>query len=73
MGSDRTVLAQTWNGNESGTLWEGLWCRDAKGYCRLTICSGVFVPPRRYDSEDAFWAAFDAERDEFHGSRRDES
>ena len=64
-----TILARTWNGNESGLLWEKLWMRDEQGYVSKLVASGVFVPPIRYATEAEMWEAFVAQRAEFHGER----
>lgn len=70
-----TILARTWNGNESGTLWTAEWYRVYAGdsatfWCRSFV-SGVFVPTSKFPDETAFWAAYKREAEDFHGHVED--
>jgi hypothetical protein len=69
--TEKERLARTWNGNEAGTLWESLWYRQDGRYYRHLSGSGLFVQPDEFPDEAAFWAAFEQERDQFHGARID--
>jgi hypothetical protein len=61
------MLAVTWNGNESGTLWERLWVVDSDGLHTIKVCaSGVFAPPTPFADASAFWEAFEDDRRRFH-------
>lgn len=73
MEPDRTVLARTWNGNESGRLWTREWCRDGEGLYALLIASGVFAEPMRFESEAAFWQKFKSQRAQFNGARSEDA
>lgn len=65
------LLAKTWNGNESGTLWECLWYRQDGRYYSKVCCPGFFGGPDEHQSEDAFWAHFEQDRAQFRGARYD--
>jgi len=69
--AEKVRLAKTWNANESGLLWEGLWYRQGDRYLSVTFAPGVYSPPTVYADEAAFWAAFEAERSRFGGTRID--
>jgi hypothetical protein len=71
--TEKVRLARTWNGNESGTLWESFWYRQEGRYYKHLCAPGLFIPPDEFPDEDTFWAAFEKERTEFHGARIDGS
>lgn len=65
----RVLIAQTWNGNESGMLWATDWYWENDRYYSQVSGSGVFAPPHEYASPNSFWATFEQEQAQFHGRR----
>lgn len=68
----QTVLARTWNRNESGLLWECEWYREGEGdsatFWYRTFASGVFVPPYSFGQDiTRFWKSYAGEAGAFYG------
>lgn len=67
--NNSTLLAQTWNSNESGTLWEAYWYHDKDiGYYKDSIANDTFNPRQLFKNETEFWRAYKKEAKMFSGS-----